>query len=67
MSRNNDWPFDVWLDVAVRIYGLSPQDFWAMSLRDWLSLLSQTDARKSARPLNRNSLSGLMTDFPDKN
>jgi len=66
MKPKSKWPFDVWLDLAVRIYGLSPQEFWATSLSDWLRLLSQAPSRKSSMPLNRNNLSGLMTQFPDK-
>jgi len=38
MVDKTDWPFDVWLKLAVMQLGLSPKDFWEMSLIDWLSL-----------------------------
>ena len=66
MKDAADWPFDVWLDIAVRIFGISPRDFWDMNLNDWLTLLSQAKGRTGLRPMNRHKLSGLMTVFPDK-
>lgn len=33
-----NWPFDAWLKIAVMQLGLSPRDFWALSLTDWFLL-----------------------------
>lgn len=38
MTRETDWPFEVWLKIAVMQLGLSPQDFWQMSVMDWFAL-----------------------------
>ena len=66
MAKKYNWPFQMWLELAVRVYGLSPQEFWAMSLTDWLSLLSQNSKRASMQPLNTASLSDLINQFPDE-
>jgi len=56
-----EWPFDLWLKAAVRGFGLSPTEFWAMSVRDWLALL----ASGSEQGLARTELSRLMDIYPD--
>jgi len=33
-----NWPFEAWLKIAVMQLGLSPAQFWAISLIDWFSL-----------------------------
>ncbi len=55
------WPFDLWLKTAVRGFGLSPIEFWAMSVRDWLSLLSN----QTEQGLGRTEFSKLMGTYPD--
>ncbi len=53
-TENKDWPFEAWLKIALIQLGLSPRDFWAMSLADWFALtrskdgprLTQTDLDK---------------------
>ena len=63
MSENgSEWPFDVWLKTAVRGFGLSPSQFWQMSVRDWLALL----AGNAEQGLARADLSTLMDTYPDK-
>ncbi len=57
-----EWPFDLWLKTAVRGFGLSPTDFWQMSMRDWLALLAGT----SQQGLLRTDLDTLMDTYPDK-
>ena len=62
MSTENNWPFEVWLRLAVRGFRLSPQQFWDMSLRDWLILTrSETVPTMSA-----DELSQLHNRFPDE-
>jgi len=56
------WPFDFWLKTAVRGFGLTPADFWDMSVRDWLALLSG----EGAQGLARTDLSILMNTYPDE-
>lgn len=66
MSDDTAWPFAAWLDVAVRIFGISPQVFWNMSLYDWFTLMSQRTASDTAQPINRQTFSNIMNNFPDK-
>jgi len=65
MGKPRDWPFAEWLDVAVRIFGLSPQEFWAVSLSDWLTLLEQRTRGATQRPITRDDFSKMMMNFPD--
>jgi len=65
--RSEDWPFEAWLTLALRGFGLPPDAFWAMSLRDWLSV-TRTDgaqamrrAESVARDLARLAVSELIT------
>lgn len=58
---SSDWPFDLWLKTAVRGFSLSPTEFWAMSVRDWLALI----ASHSEQGLARTELSVLMNIYPD--
>jgi len=53
-------PFDAWLRLAVRM-GISPRDFWRLSLKEWRTL---TKAAGPA-PLGRGELEALRTRFPD--
>jgi len=38
MKNEVDWPFQVWLKIAVLQLGISPKEFWEMSLKDWFAL-----------------------------
>lgn len=58
MSR---FPLDTWLRLAVTVFRLSPQEFWAMSVCDWLTLIAGEDPDVSPVALRK-----LMTQFPDK-
>jgi len=60
--RSEDWPFEAWLTLALRGFGLAPDAFWAMSLRDWLSV-TRTDG---AQAMRREELSALCLKFPDE-
>ncbi len=56
------WPFDVWLRVAVKRFGLTPSEFWAMPVREWLILLKDT-----ARPrFDRARFDDLIKLYPDE-
>lgn len=58
----DEWPFDLWLKYAVKALGLSPSEFWTMSVSDWLCL----SAHDGGRVLTRQHLEHLMQIFPDK-
>ncbi|GGX56137.1 hypothetical protein GCM10011309_01080 [Litorimonas cladophorae] len=60
-ETDSSWPFDVWLRIAVKRFGLSPSEFWSLPLRDWLVLMS--DAKPAT--LDRTRLEDLMKVFPD--
>jgi len=42
MMDKPDWPFDAWLKIAVMQLGLSPAQFWNMSLIDWFTLTQKS-------------------------
>jgi len=52
-----------WFCVGVRGFGLSPSDFWALSLAEWRALCAETGA--SASPPDRASLAALQARYPD--
>lgn len=54
------WPFAAWHRLAVRHVGLSPSEFWAMPLADWLALIAP-----DAPALDHPTLDQLMKDYPD--
>ncbi|PHS40233.1 MAG: hypothetical protein COA91_04450 [Robiginitomaculum sp.] len=58
----NQWPFDMWLKTAVRGFGLSPAEFWQMSVRDWLVLISGTGKPGIAH----DKFDDLMNTYPDE-
>lgn len=58
----NEWPFDLWLKTAVRGFGLSPNEFWQMSVCDWLVLL----AGNTEQSFSRTELATLMNTYPDE-
>ncbi len=58
----NDFPFDAWLRLSVTVLRISPSEFWAMSICDWLTLFSQEPTG-----IARAGLTDLMARYPDKN
>ena len=48
MKNETNWPFEVWLKIAVMQLGISPSEFWQMSLMDWFSI-AKTSAPKAMR------------------
>ena len=55
------FPFDSWLRLSVTVFHLSPQAFWAMSVRDWLVLVTPQAPDISAKDIRE-----LMKHYPDK-
>lgn len=45
MKNDAHWPFETWLKIAVLQLGLSPEDFWKISLVDWFALTRNTGAQ----------------------
>lgn len=58
----HDWPFQAWLWMAVIRFGLTPAEFWAISLTDWLTLLQPQDGGG----MRRETFADLMAKHPDK-
>ncbi|WP_371396206.1 phage tail assembly chaperone [Fretibacter rubidus] len=58
---HDDWPFEAWLKLAVGRYGLSPQEFWSISVKDWLTLTAPTERQA----LNREGFAALSARYPD--
>lgn len=55
------WPFDGWLSLAVRRFGLSPSEFWAMSFKDWRALIQEPVGQS----LSRAQFQELSQLYPD--
>ncbi len=55
------FPFDEWLRLSVTVLRISPEAFWAMSMRDWLTLTAA-----QSPDITPDDLRALMTRFPDK-
>ena len=47
-SDTSDWPFESWLKIAVLQLGMSPCEFWEMSLMDWFAV-TKISAPKAMR------------------
>lgn len=58
----NDWPVNAWFNLAVRKYGIQPEQFWAMSLHEWLMLLRDT----TPDVLTREGFLHLSQIYPDE-
>ncbi len=56
------WPFNLWLRVAVKRFGLAPSEFWDMPVGDWLALMKDV---KSPR-FDRARLDALLELYPDE-
>lgn len=53
-AEPKDWPFEAWLKLAVIRMGLTPREFWALSLTDWFALTrSQTVPRLTQTDLDK--------------
>lgn len=61
--RGSRW--QAWFALGVIRFGLSPADFWALSLPEWLALVRTLTLERTA-PLSRTSLETLMDQFPDR-
>ena len=59
MENEADWPFEAWLKIAVMQMGLSPRDFWEMSLTDWFALTQ----RSASKPMSQKDLIKLEQDY----
>jgi len=55
------WPFNAWLKLAVIRYGLTPSEFWQMSVHDWRVLTQSTEAK----PMRRSEFDALTQKYPD--
>ena len=62
LDEAQDWPFDIWLRLAVLHMHLTPKDFWEMSVRDWFVLCR----RNAPAQFSKDNLRQLLKAFPDK-
>ena len=60
-TRPKNWPFETWQQIAIRRFHLSPSEFWAMPLRDWLVLLNGL----KRHGIDRAALNDLLKIYPD--
>lgn len=56
--------WQAWLAFGVVRLGLSPSEFWALSLTEWLALVGAVSG-PAATPISRSDLAALMAQFPD--
>ena len=61
MTELKIWPFDSWQHVALRQFSLQPNEFWAMPLRDWLTLINGL----KRTGFDRVCFDELMKQYPD--
>jgi len=61
-EANNYWPFQAWLRLAVTQMHLSPAEFWAMDVCDWLNLYQTPQAPR----LSSDEFEALMSSYPDR-
>lgn len=59
MENDANWPFEAWLKIAVLQLGISPEDFWKMSLRDWFALTRST----APQAMRKSDLIKLEQDY----
>jgi len=59
MMDKTDWPFEAWLKIAVLQLGLSPAQFWEMSLLDWFALIQNS----APSAMSKNDLMKLEHDY----
>ncbi len=52
-----------WLQLAVLRFGLSPSEFWALTLAEWRALTAAMPPPGDA--MNRAELDRLLADYPD--
>lgn len=57
--------WQAWFAFGVVRLGLSPSDFWALSLTEWLALVRAV-SEPAASPISRSDLAALMAKFPDE-
>ncbi|CAM3830085.1 phage tail assembly chaperone [Litorimonas haliclonae] len=62
MSEKLNWPFEVWLRLAVLQMGQTPETFWSMEVIDWLTLCKKGEGQG----LSLADFEVLQKQFPDK-
>lgn len=55
------WPLENWLKIATMQLGLSPAEFWVLSLKDWRALTQSN----STDILPRDVFETLRETYPD--
>ncbi|NWH09206.1 MAG: phage tail assembly chaperone [Alphaproteobacteria bacterium] len=62
-------PWRRWMEVGLGLMGLSPGEFWRMSLAEWTAChdgFLERHGQRAKSPLTRPELEELMRRFPDK-
>lgn len=62
MSETSNWPFQIWLRLAVLQMDLTPDNFWNMDVIDWLTLCKKDESKA----LSLTDFRALQDQFPDK-
>ena len=57
----NEWPFSAWQSLAIRQFHLSPSEFWAMPVSEWLLLIGGL----KSFGFDQIQLDDLMKKYPD--
>lgn len=56
--------WQTWFALGVIRFGLRPADFWALTLPEWLALVSSLTTKPNAAP-DRTRLDALRAAYPD--
>ena len=59
------FPWDAWMETAFVVLGLSSDEFWNMSVREWRCALSGLGAAVGT-PMGRDALDALCGAYPDE-
>jgi len=59
MTKTQHWPFTVWLKIAVTQLGISPSEFWKMSVLDWFVITRS----QSVAPITKTDLLKMENDY----
>lgn len=56
------WPLRDWLRLSVKVLGLSPEQFWDMTISDFLTLIAHTPPNSASH----SDLNALLEHYPDE-
>jgi hypothetical protein len=59
MTERTPWP--LWIAGAAAEFGVAPEAFWRLSLREWRAL----NAAPAVHPMTKHEFAALASRYPD--